>query len=275
MVVENKKYSESLRRGRVWLGKRKDSGFWYLKYNLPSNGKPRERSAGTALKKDALREAEIINSQLLNQKYKIADDSIQIDVLFEKFIIAKSDRVKEKTLSRLKTTISSFKGWLLQHHPDCHVVRYLSSDIVRQFQLDRKNKGLSLRSVNNDIMNLHTVFRWAMRECLLVNSPADYSKRGTIDRLKFPRPIHAVYSQGEVEALITLAEKEGDLLTRDLIVLFAGTGMRFEELAHLKPTSIIWTSSPPEIEVRAQKDWTPKDPYEVKRIPMLPSVEEV
>ena len=32
---------------------------------------------------------------------------------------------------------------------------------------------------------------------------------------------------------------------------------------------------PPSPEIRAQKDWSPKDPYEVKRIPMLPEVEQV
>jgi integrase len=114
-----------------------------------------------------------------------------------------------------------------------------------------------------------------MRESLLAKSPADYSKNGNVDRFKVPRFAPAVYSDSEVEAMIALAEAGGDLLTRDLIVVFAGTGMRFEELAHLKPSNIIWNSVVPEIEIRAQKDWSPKDPFEVKRIPMLPEVEEV
>ncbi len=275
MVNGNTKYSETFRRGRIWLGKRIDTGVWYLKYKVPSTGQIRERSASTVVKRDAIHEADLLADQLVNQKYGVADGSIPVSILIEKFIKAKTGRVKDKTLSRLKTTISSFSQWLAEYHPDIRFARNVTSEIIRHFQADRKDAGLSLRSVNNDIMNLHTAFRWAVRECLLAKSPADYSKKGNIDRFKVPRFEPAVYSDGEVVAMIALAEATGDLLTRDLIVVFAGTGMRFEELAHLKPSSIIWNSAIPMIEVRAQKDWSPKDTFEVKLIPMLPEVESV
>jgi integrase len=242
---------------------------------MPSTGCRRERSAGTTLKRDAIRQADIINAQLLNQKYGIADGAIAVDSLFDKFIQAKDGRVKIKTLDRLKTTITSFKTWLADHHPDLRLAKHLTPEVIREFQSYRKDSGLSLRSVNNDIMNLHTVFRWAVREYLVARSPADYSKNGTVDRYKVPRFDPAVYSDTEVSALISGAETRDSSLTRDLIVVFAGTGMRFEELAHLKSTNIFWNLPIPEIEVRAQADWSPKDPYEIKRIPMLPEVEQV
>jgi integrase len=275
MVNGNTKYSETFRHGRVWLGKRADTGVWYLKYKIPSTGQNRERSAATTVKRDAIHEADLLADQLVNQKYGVADGSIQLKTMFDKFVIAKAGRVKTKTLERLKTTISSFQQWISGHQSSIRLARHLNPEIIRQFQSDRKNEGLSLRSVNNDIMNLHTVFRWAIRECLMATSPADYSKKGTIDRYTVPRFDPAVYSDNEVMALIAQAEAEDDSLTRDLIVVFAGTGMRFEETAHLKPSNIMRGGSVSVIEVRAQKDWSPKDPLEVKRIPMLPEVEEV
>lgn len=275
MVEKHKKYSDSDRFGRVWLGKRADSEIWYLKYRLPQTGKTRERSTGTTSKKDALRLADITNGQLFNQRMGTADGTTQIDSLFQQFIDAKTGRVKPKTVKRLETTIASFKTWLASHHPECIQARHLTANIVRQFQADRKVSGLSLRSVNNDVMNLHTIFLWGIREGLVAKSPADYSRKGNIDRFKVPKSPKDVYTEAEVLALIAQAEKDGDLLTRDLIIVFAGTGMRFEELAHLKPTCLFWDGPTPLIDIRAQKGWEPKDPTEQKRIPMLPEVEEV
>lgn len=268
------KYSESAKFGRVWLGKMRSSGVWYIRCHVPNSTKVIFRSTGVTQKTAALKEAILLDSQLLNKKYGVADGSVPIATLFEKFIEAKGGRVKTKTLERLKTTISSFRQWLNIQHPDCRLARNLTPDIIRRFQLYRKDGGLSLRSVNNDIMNLHTVFSWAVRECLIDKSPADYSKNGSIDRFKAPHSIPDVYTDSEVDALIKAADSSGDTLTSDLVTTFAGTGMRFEELAHLKPSYIVW-SLPPKIEIRARNGWSPKDLFEVKLIPMLPEVEKI
>lgn len=60
-----------------------------------------------------------------------------------------------------------------------------------------------------------------------------------------------------------------------MTVVFAGTGMRYEELAHLWRKHIHWEATIPTIEVCAHGGWSPKDPSEVKLIPMLPAVQEV
>ncbi len=59
---------------------------WYLKFKIPATDEIRESSTGTRLKKDALREAETLNAQLLNQKCGIVDGSIPMTTLFDRFI---------------------------------------------------------------------------------------------------------------------------------------------------------------------------------------------
>jgi len=78
-----------------------------------------------------------------------------------------------------------------------------------------------------------------------------------------------------LSTVIAAADMRKDTLTRDLITVFAGTGLRFEELAHLRPLNIHWDTPKPKIEIRAYGDWSPKDPREVKRIPMSSVVQEV
>ena len=269
-----RKYAESVRYGRIRLVRRRDNGYWYAKYRLQDS--PRvEVSLHTTWRKDAEKQADYLNAQILNKTIGIADGTIPVDLLFSKFMEAKDGRVKPKTLKRLQTTVASFRQWQETKHPELRLARQLTPEIVRQFQSDRKDNGLSLRSVNNDIMNLHTVFRWAVRERLMARSPADYSKNGTVDRYKVPRFEADVYTEAEVAALIAAAETRGDTIARDIIIVLAGTGMRFEELAHLKPPYILWDLPKPKIEIRARKDWTPKDPTEVKLIPMLPAVKDV
>ena len=96
-----------------------------------------------------------------------------------------------------------------------------------------------------------------------------------MDRYKIPHVDKDVYSESEYAALVAAAETRGDILIRDMIIVAAGTGMRFEEIAHLTPSCIRWQNDFPEIEIRASNDWSPKDPLEVKQVPMMPKVREV
>jgi integrase len=274
-MVSSSKYSQTSRHGHIWLGKRANSGIWYLKYKLPT-GKYRERSTGTTSKKEALREADVVSGQLLNQKLGTADGTVPLDTMVEKYFKAKEGRIKVKSFKRVETSWASFKAWLNSAHPEVLLVRQLTSDIVREYQPHREQAGLSQRTINNDIKNLHSIFKWGMREDLTDRSPADYSKKsGTVDLYRLPRYQGDVYTDAEYQALRDEAGRRDNTLVRDMIVVFAGTGMRFEELAHLRQKNIHWKTSIPTIEVRAQNGWSPKDPDEVKSIPMLPEVQEV
>ena len=270
------KYSDTLNCGRVWIGKRRDSGVWYVRCRVPDSPTPIFKSLGTTQKKDAVNEAELLKQQVMNRKYGIADGTIPVKLLFEKYFTAKSGRIKTKSFKRMMTTQVQFTAWLENTHPDVRLAKHLTPEIVRDFQSHRKASGLSDRTLNNDIKNMHTIFKWGMKEYLVGTSPFDYSvKTGTIDLYDLPESTIAVYTEQEYNALVAQAEQQGYALIRDLIVVFGGTGMRFEELAHLRQKNVHWNTPIPTLEVRAQNGWSPKDPKEVKRIPMLPEVQEV
>ena len=275
-MSDQSKYSVTLKQGRVWLGKRCDSGVWYLKYKLPMTGQYRERSTGSTSKTEAIREAEIISGQLLNQTLGVADGTIPLKQLMEKYFKAKEGRIKVKSFKRVKTSMATFMPWLDSAHLGIEQARHLTPEIVREYQQWRESSGISRRTVNNDIKNLHSIFKWGMKERLVGWSPADYSeKTGTIDLYHIPYTDTDVYTEQEYIALATEAQQKGHLLVHDLIIVFAGTGLRYEELAHVRKKDIHWDTQIPTIEIRAHDGWTPKDPDEIKHIPMLPDVQEV
>jgi integrase len=124
------------------------------------------------------------------------------------------------------------------------------------------------RTADNDVTNLNTIFRWGEREGLVARSPFDYSKHGTVQLYDEPQSEPDVYSEEEYRRLVEEAERTGDLLIRDMILVFADTGMRFGELANLVPEALHWETAPPHIDIRARNGWKPKDPKERKRVPM-------
>ena len=98
-----------------------------------------------------------------------------------------------------------------------------------------------------------------------------------------PKP---VYTRAERNALVAEAERRGDILIRDLIILFAHTGLRFKEGAELTPASLRCDGRRPSIVVRAvergrrqqrgrREIWSPKHSIEVKCIPMTAEVERM
>lgn len=274
--ADDRKFSESYRYGQLRLRKRAASGIWQAVYKHPRSGEVKEQSFGTPLKKEAEKMAAILSAQLTNGKMGVADGTIPLSLLIEKYFAAKNGRVKAKSYKRVMTTQTRFSAWLGTAHPEVRLARHLTTEIVREYQSHRQSSGLSSRTVNNDIKNLHSILKWGMKEYLVASSPFDYSdKTGTVDLYTLSHDEADVYSEAEYSALVVEAGRRNLPLIRDLILVFAGTGMRFEELAHLRLKNVHWETPLPTIQVRAQNGWTPKDATEVKNIPMLPEVQEV
>lgn len=279
--MANKKYSSTLRHGHVWLGKRSDSGIWYIKYQnprkaTPSNPHPyQERSLGTTIRNDAIKRADQINIQILNREMGVADGTIPIRKLFESFETAKVHHLRPEGMKRLRSSKNVFLRWLDKYHPEVTKAKDVDMHLVRDFQSYRLGEGKAKRTIDNDITNLHSVFRWAKIEKLVPESPFDYSRHSNVSLFKEPCTPKEVYSKAEYDALVAAAEAKGDLLIRDLIILLANTGMRFGEAARLVPTSLLWERTPPVIEIRAHNDWAPKDKHEIKTPPMTDQVQEI
>jgi integrase len=271
-----RKFSDSFRFGQLRLRKRADSGIWYAVYKHPRTGKMVERTFGTNLKKEALTQAGQWSAQLTNKKAGVADGTAPITLLFEEYAKAIKGRKASETLKRIASSRHMLERWIVEHHPEIRLARHLTPSIVREFQDHRvDDQGVSKRTADNDVANLHTVFRWGEREGLVAKSPFDYSKHGTVQLYDEPQPELDTYSDADYRRLVEEAERMGDLLIRDMIIVFADTGMRFGELQHLTSDALHWDTSPPHIDIRARNGWKPKDPKEKKRIPMSVAVTEV
>lgn len=272
---ENGKYIETHTHGRVWMGKRRDSGIWYLRCPVPNSPKPVFKSTGLQTKRDAIKAAEFLNQQVLNKKYGVADGTITIELLFEKFLSSKQDKVKPKTHRRLVSTINVFNKWLTTTHLEVRLAKHITSAILEEFQKARKSEDIQPRSIDNDIMNLHTIFKWAIRQTLMASSPADYSREGTIELYDEPEDDPDVYTKEEFLSLIKVATDARDWLIADMIRIFGDTGMRYQELANLMPKCICWDTEIPTIKIFAHDGWTPKDEKEKKTIPMTVDVQAI
>jgi hypothetical protein len=130
----NGKYIETLKHGNVWLGKRRDNGIWYIRCPVPNSTKVIFRSTRVTEKRSALKDADLLHSQVLNKRYGVADGTIPLKQLIDKFIEAKDGRVKHKSLQRLVSSINAFMAWLATSHPDVKLARHLTNEITREFQ---------------------------------------------------------------------------------------------------------------------------------------------
>jgi len=276
MGLKGQKFSETLRHGHLWLGKRRESGIWYVKYRHPQDGTYKLRSLRTTLKKEAIRQADHLSAQITNRQIGVSDGTVPITEVFRLFLEAKTGRLKDEAVKRVTSSMHMFERWLAATRPNVRLMRHITPTLIREFQSYRlREHAVTERTVDNDITNLHTVSLWAKRECLIDRSPFDYSRNGPIDLFNKPVDAQDTYTADEYAALVTEAEARGDSLIRDLVIVLANTGMRFGEATHLVPESLHWRAEIPYIEVKARNGWSPKDPHEVKKIPMKPGVQEV
>ncbi len=217
----------------------------------------------------------------MNQSVGIIDNSISIRTLFDKFFEAKKvSEVKPNTLKKFNAARVMFFKWLEAFKPTLAYVKNLKVDTIREYIKYRREQGKNPRTVNHDIMNLSSVFKWGLKEGLVNFNPVDYSKAtGRVQLFKIGNIKRDVYTKEEYQGLIKAAEAGGDTLIRDFIIVAAETGMRFEEIASMKASWLDWNKFPlPTITIRAEGDvggFTPKHATEVKEIPMFPQVKEV
>jgi integrase len=146
----------------------------------------------------------------------------------------------------------------------------------RSHYLKRSGKFISKRTIDNDVMNISTVYKWALKRELVSKNPADYSRDGAITLYDAPETPRPVFTSEEYQALLAEAKGEGNTLIYDIVVVLANTGMRYGELASLTTDALNWSgNSGSSITIRATDDFSPKDKHEVKTIPMRLEVEEV
>lgn len=279
-----KKFSQTIRHGAIQLRKRASTGIWQAKFKVPYQGGVwRERSLGTTLKSEAIKAAEILSSQLLNQNWGVADGSIKLDELLSIYFDEICRRLRPESVKTLRSSVKNFRDWLDASGHRVGPVRQVTPAMISQFQQWRHAQGTSPRTIDKDVSNLHTIFSWAIAQGMLGASPADYSRRGPINLFKAVGNNTDVYSEDEVRRLIAAAGDAKDILIRDMIVVLSATGMRFEELAHLSAVSLsehagvsFVTIKQYDLTIKGKKvRFRPKDAKEVKDIPLAPEAAAV
>ena len=274
MGLKGGKYSETYSYGQLRLCKRSDSGRWYAVFTNPTTGRRREKSLHTTLKREAERQADVYSAQITSGKIGVADGTAPLEILFTEFVTA-NDHLTHEGLKRVQSSINVLRRWIAECEPDIRLVKHLTPSHARRFRSFRIETGAARRTVNNDVTNLHSVFLWGRRAGLAGKSPFDYSRTGTIKLFKSPSQDPDTYTKDEYPALNVEAARRAYYVVRDLIIVLANTGMRFGEAANLTSEWLHWNVKTPYIEIRARRNWKPKDPNEIKYIPMRAEVQEV
>jgi len=280
MGLKGNKFAHTLRHGRIWLGKMATSGIWYCRFKVPETGVQKGPfSLGTTSKREAIDEAEIISSQLLNRTYGIADDTIPFASLADRFFADMENTASAGTVKRLKMTVRVYERWARKHHPKAlAAVKNMSEETTTEFRNYRiETDQVAARTADNDVRCLHQIFLWGKGRRLVTRSPARYSRReaGAVRLINAPTGKPVAYTDTVYQSLVRAAEATGDKLLHDLMVLYANTGLRYSEGTHLRPVDIVWNSQQPYAHIRAREDWKPKDPKEEKKIPLNHEVQEI
>jgi integrase len=277
------KHSQTARHGHVWLGKRQASGIWYAQYKHPVSGKYVQRSLGTTIKKEALTIAAERSSQLTNRSLGQADGSAPLSLLFDEFFKARKPHLKKESQKKLLTAKRHLERWLDLEAPHVKKVGQITPAMARKLQRFRlSNDGVNKWTADNTITDLHTIFAWGQNEGTVGKNPFSYAKGANLqlNLSKKKREHHAAnsvftYVADEYVALVAEAKRRGWELIHDIIIVLASTGMRFGELANLVPEALVWGAEIPYIDIRARNDWSPKDPDEIKKVPMSPEVQTI
>ncbi|MCX7012865.1 MAG: tyrosine-type recombinase/integrase, partial [Candidatus Sumerlaeota bacterium] len=120
-----------------------------------------------------------------------------------------------------------------------------------------RRDGVSVRTVNNELTFLHSMFNLARRRQFIQSNPFEQVR-------KIARPTRKRYApltEEQIERLIQAA----DGAFRPILLTFLLTGMRTGELLNLEWIDVDFERD--ELHIRAKRDWEPKD-REARAIPL-------
>jgi len=204
---------------------------------------------------------------------KLVREKTTLEFLFQEFCLAKEDTLKPESLKRIRSSFHMFSRWLANSDHPFKFLKDLTPRVVREYQRHRL-KTVSRRTADNDIKNLGSLMIWGKLEGLVTNNPFDYSRKGTVEISRWREKPKKTFEKYELEKVLEVLKAKETLLY-DMALVLSETGMRLGELLHLIPESLDWDKKVPSIIIEARPDWSPKDPREVKRVPMTPKVQGI
>lgn len=273
MSKSGKKFSRSkLFKESTRLRRRSDNRQWYLYYK-DADGRWREKSLKTTFESEAITRADKLVDQMKANNGKIPPEKLTLEKLYNEFRLAKEDFMKPESLKRIRSSYHMFSRWLDQSDYRIRFLKDLTPKIVRKYQKHRL-KTVSRRTADNDVKNLGTLMQWGIIEGIVIKNPFDYSKKGNVEVSRGREKPKKTFKKKELKKVLKYMKTKEPLLYEIALVL-SETGMRFGELQHLIPESLDWKRKVPRIIIEARDDWSPKDPREVKAIPMSPKIREI
>lgn len=222
----------------AFLWKHPQSKNWYARFT-DKEGRRRNRSTGTAKRKDALKIAESFEAaakqvrtakqvrKVITELHEEITGEKMLTQSFKSFSSAwldkKNGEVSAATLSFYKKTVSKFSQFL-GPSADSDIAAITQADILR-FRTSL-SASISAKTTNHNIKGLRMLFKAAKQEQLIIENPTE-----NINTLKITKkPDRRPFTLDEVRALLAGSDDEWKSMIRFALY----TGQRLADIASLK-----------------------------------------
>lgn len=255
--------------------KPKGSGTWYVFYYDLRGKKVRQR-IGANKRTAELAEGDI-EARLAKQRGGLLDPDKELKRTGIKSFaeqlagFLQTENKASKTVRRYCGVFDAFCRFLEAQEPHLKYLDQVDASLVERFKDFRRTQkvspnghpnaeardGVSVRTLNNELAFLHTIFNIAKRRGFVRRNPLQGVSKLNGQKRKHYEPL----SKDQIEQLIDAA----DDMFRPILLTFLFTGMRTGELLNLEWSDIDFKRN--EIHIRAKEDWQPKD-RESRTIPL-------
>jgi integrase len=267
LKADNKFYSESKRPN--------GSGTWYVFYYDLKGKKIRQR-IGPNKRIATLTKGET-EARLAKQRGGLLDPDKELKRTsisafsdhLEGFL--KTDNKAPKTITRYCGVFGKFCQFVEQHESYMKYLDQIDSQLIERYKDFRRSekitpnghpntvqrKGVSVRTLNNELTYLHTIFNLAKRRGFIHGNPLEDVRKIDGQKRKHYLPL----SEEQIRTLLQAADDS----LRPILTTLLLTGMRTGELLNLEWTDIDFKRD--EILIQTKQDWQPKD-KEARAIPL-------
>ena len=184
--------------------------------------------------------------------------SSQAETVIQDFIkrLSESDDLSQKTLGEYESDLRDFASWFEatwnNHHevfPEFHPTEITTPTIIQYREHLHKVRSLKPATVNRRLNTIKRYFEWAALNEIV---PNNYSKPVKLipEEKTSPRRM----SDKEEAALITAAEKKGNLRDRTILLLMLHTGLRSMEVCNLTVPDVVIGKRSGQLIVRGKRN---------------------
>ncbi|MBF0522876.1 MAG: site-specific integrase [Candidatus Omnitrophica bacterium] len=223
---------------------RAKGGRYFVDYRV--NGRRVRRAIGKSKKvaELALKDIEV---KIERQEIGFVEKDIELNKLFEEFASYSNTHHAPSSQNRYRAIIDNFKRFL-SGSPYIKKISQLTPKFIEDYQAHRKGQGAANKTVNVELICLHSMFTLAVKWGYARHNTAQGVKPLKEESNKKPRFL----SKEECKVLL---ENAGDFFY-PILYAFLHTGMRKSELENLTWADVDLERK--KIKIRYKDDWSPK-----------------